>query len=215
MDGDFSLFPISNREGIRDDLKSFLIDYLHLGNLFIVLLFDFVSILQSLFELSKLLHHLLMLCLHYLELSLQFLVLTDLLLICAVGILEVRDNFLMISEYLLIPILPLSSLLILFLEQILLVYINPPLLVLKCLQLLSVVSLLECALLQSPPGVSHCRLVVIVVNGSPHIVSLLLSHSHTRVPVIVLTLRSAASLRTDTLLFLMRTSLVRTLTLVQ
>jgi hypothetical protein len=54
-----------------------------------------------------------------------------------------------------------------------------------------------------------------VVNGSPHIVSLLLSHSHTRVPVIMLTLRSAASLRTNALLFLVRICLVRTLTLVQ
>jgi hypothetical protein len=138
-----------------------------------------VSILQSLFEFSELLHHLLMLCLHDLKLRLQFLILTDLFLICAIGIFEVRYDFLVISEYLLIPVLPLSRLLILLLEQIQLLSIDPPLLVLQCLQLLSIVSLLESALLQSPPCVTHSRLLVVVVDTrrSSHIVSFLFSHS--------------------------------------
>jgi hypothetical protein len=143
-----------------------------------------MSILQPLFEFCELLHHLLMLSLHDLELRLQFLILTDLLLICPVSILEVSDNLLVISEYLLIPVLPLGRLLILLFKEILLLMINPPLLVLKCLQLLSVVRLLESALLESPPCIAHCRLVIIVVNASrgSHIVTilvLLLSHCHT------------------------------------
>ena len=116
MHSNFSLFAISYREGIRDYLESLIIDNLHLGDLLIVILFTFVRILQSLFEFSELFHHLLMLCLHNLELGLQFFIFAYLLLICAVGILEVRDDLLVISEYLLIPVLPLSCLLILLLE---------------------------------------------------------------------------------------------------
>jgi hypothetical protein len=97
--------------------------------------------------------------------------------------------------------------------------INPPLLVLECLQLLSIVSLLESTLLKSSLCVTHGHLIIIVVNArrSSHIVSLLLlfSHSDTWVPVIVFPFGSTASFGTDALLFLMRECLVRWLTLIK
>jgi hypothetical protein len=71
-----------------------------------------------------------MLSLHDPKLRLQFLILTNLLLICPVSILEVSDDLLVISEYLLIPVLPLGRLLILLFKEILLLMINPPLLIL-------------------------------------------------------------------------------------
>ena len=122
-------------EGVLDNFESLLGDHLYF------LRFSLLNI-KLLLKLFELVHHLLVLHLHLLDLLPEFLVFTDLRQIALVSFLEIPGDILVLVSHPLVPFVPLIVLLVLFLQQLLPLLIKPCSLQLQLLDLVLVLHLL-------------------------------------------------------------------------